>query len=204
MNDYRRALWHLAARAAPSVRAAGPSLLFGLRLWIAVCLALFIAFRLELDNPFWAGTSAALVCQPHLGASLRKGWFRMVGTLVGAVAAVILSGCFPQNRAAFLIGLALWSAACGFVSTLLRGSTPYAAALAGYTAVIIASDELGATGGTNGAAFDLAITRISEIWIGIVCAGLVLAGTDLAVPAAAWPCCSRPCRPRSQIGFTGL
>lgn len=179
MNHWRRAWSNLAARAVSAARAAAPSLLFGLRLWLAICLALFVAFRLELDNSFWAGTSAALVCQPHLGASLRKGWLRMVGTLVGAVAAVVLSGCFPQNRAAFLIGLALWSAACGFVSTLLRNSAPYAAALAGYTAVVIASDELGATGGTNGAAFNLAVTRMSEIWIGIVCAGLVLAGTDL-------------------------
>jgi uncharacterized membrane protein YccC len=31
---------------------AAPSLLFALRLWAAVCLALFVAFWLELDNPF--------------------------------------------------------------------------------------------------------------------------------------------------------
>ncbi|MGH7046495.1 MAG: FUSC family protein [Stellaceae bacterium] len=37
-----------------------------------------------------------------------KGWFRMVGTLVGAVAAVVLTACFPQNRAGFLVGLAVW------------------------------------------------------------------------------------------------
>ena len=57
-------------------------LLFGLRLWAAVGLALCIASWLELDNPYWAGTSAAIVCQPSLGASLRKGWFRMVGAMV--------------------------------------------------------------------------------------------------------------------------
>src|SRR5262249_30751857 len=56
-----------------------PALLFGLRLWTSVCLALYVAFWLELDNAFWAGTSAAIVCQPHLGASLRKGWFRLIG-----------------------------------------------------------------------------------------------------------------------------
>ena len=56
-----------------ALRAAGPPLLFGLRLWASVCLALYVAFWLELDNAFWAGTTAAIVCQPHLGASLRKG-----------------------------------------------------------------------------------------------------------------------------------
>src|SRR5262244_1070425 len=34
----------------------------------------------------------------------------MIGTLVGAVAIVVLTACFPQERAAFLIGLALWGA----------------------------------------------------------------------------------------------
>ena len=162
-----------------ALRAAGPPLLFGLRLWASVCLALYITYWLELDNPFWAGTSAAIVCQPHLGASLRKGWYRLIGTVVGAVAIVVLTACFPQDRAPFLVGLALWGAACALVATLLRNFAAYAAALAGYTAAIIAYDQLGATGGPNGQAFMLAIDRASEIGIGIVCAGVVLAGTDL-------------------------
>jgi uncharacterized membrane protein YccC len=162
-----------------ALRAAGPALLFGLRLWASVCLALYVTYWLELDNPYWAGTTAAIVCQPHLGASLRKGWFRLIGTVVGAVAIVVLTACFPQDRAPFLIGLALWCSACAFVATLLRNFAAYAAALAGYTAAIIALDQLGATGGPNGQAFMLAIDRASEICIGIVCAGVVLAGTDL-------------------------
>ena len=162
-----------------ALRTAGPPLLFGLRLWASVCLALYVAFWLELDNAFWAGTTAAIVCQPHLGASLRKGWFRLIGTILGAVAIVVLTACFPQDRGPFLIGLALWGAACALVATLLRNFAAYAAALAGYTAAIIASDQLGATGGPNGDAFMLAVTRASEICIGIVCAGIVLALTDL-------------------------
>jgi uncharacterized membrane protein YccC len=165
--------------ASGALQLAGPPLLFGLRLWASVCLALYVAFWLELDNPFWAGTTAAIVCQPHLGASLRKGWFRMIGTVVGAVAIVVMTACFPQNRGAFLVTLALWGAACALVATLLRNFAAYAAALAGYTAAIIASDQLGAVGGLNGQAFMLAVTRASEICIGIVCAGIVLATTDL-------------------------
>jgi uncharacterized membrane protein YccC len=163
---------------ADALRAAGPPLLFGLRLWASVCLALYVAFWLELPNAYWAGTSAAIVCQPHLGASLRKGWYRMIGTVIGAVAIVVLTACFPQARAPFLIGLALWGAGCALVATLLHNFSAYAAALAGYTAAIIASDQLGATGGPNGQAFLLAVYRVSEICIGIVCAGIVLAATD--------------------------
>jgi uncharacterized membrane protein YccC len=165
-------------RVVPVLVTLGAVALSGIRLWAAVCLALYVAFWFELDNAFWAGTSAALVCQPRLGASLRKGWFRMIGTVVGAVAIVLLTAAFPQDRAPFLIGLALWGAGCALVATQLRNFAAYAAALAGYTAAIIASDQLGATGGPNGQAFMLAITRVSEIWIGIAGAGIVLAGTD--------------------------
>jgi hypothetical protein len=166
-------------RTADAARVVGPPLLFGLRLWASVSLALYVAFWLELDNAFWAGTSAAVVCQPRLGASLRKGWFRMIGTVVGAVAIVVLTACFPQDHGLFLLSLALWGAACALVATLLRNYAAYAASLAGYTAAVVASDQLGATGGLNGEAFLLAVTRASEICIGIVCAGIVLAGTDL-------------------------
>src|SRR5690348_15178988 len=168
----------MSGRSADALTAKRVALLFGLRLWASVCLALYVAFWLELDNAYWAGTSAAIVCQPQLGASLRKGWYRMIGTVVGAVAIVVLTACFPQDRAAFMVGLALWGAGCALVATVLRNFAAYAAALAGYTAAIIASDQLGATGGPNGDAFMLAIFRVSEIWVGIVCAGIVLAGTD--------------------------
>jgi uncharacterized membrane protein YccC len=169
----------LSAGVTHAFSVAGPPLLFGLRLWASVCLALYVAFWLQLDNPFWAGTSAAVVCQPQLGASLRKGWFRMIGTLVGATMIVALTACFPQDRFGFLGLLALWGSFCAFAATVLRNFASYAAALAGYTAVIVAADTLGPTGGASPEVFMLAVTRASEICIGIVCAGLVLAGTDL-------------------------
>ena len=162
-----------------ALRAATPALLFGLRLWASVCLSLYVAFALELSEPSWAATTAALVCQPVLGASLRKSMFRLVGTMVGAVAIVVLAAFVRQDRAGFLIGLAIWCAASAFVATLLRNFAAYAAALAGYTAAIIAIDTLGPVGSTSGLAFIFAVDRSIEICIGIVCAGIVLALTDL-------------------------
>jgi uncharacterized membrane protein YccC len=167
-------------RLRRAISAATPALIYGLRLWASVSLAMYLAFWLQLDNPYWAGTSAAIVCQPQLGASLRKGWYRMIGTLIGAVMIITLVACFPQNRVLFLGALALWGGAAALVATVLRNFASYSAALAGYTAAIIAGDLLGATGGVDAnAAFLLAVARASEIIIGIVSAGVVLAGTDL-------------------------
>lgn len=129
----------LTTRFDTAMRAMVPPLLFGVRLWASVSLALYVAFWLQLDDPFWAGTSAAIVCQPQLGASLRKGWFRMIGTLIGAFVSVLLTACLPQDRLLFLGCLALWSGACACVATLLRNFASYGAALAGYTVAIIAA-----------------------------------------------------------------
>jgi uncharacterized membrane protein YccC len=145
-TDPAQACRPAGGRVAIALRSATPALLFGLRLWAAVCPARVLA---QLDNAYWAGTSAAVVCQPSLGASLRKAWFRMIGTVIGAVAIVVLTACFPQDRTDFLVFLALWGAACALVAPLLRNFAGYAAALAGLTAAVIASDELGAVGGAN-------------------------------------------------------
>ena len=167
-----------ARRLTDALKAAAAALLFGLRLWASVSLALYVAFWLELGNPSWAGTTAAIVCQPHLGASLRKGWYRMIGTLIGAVAIVVLAACFPQDRVLFLGALALCGGASAFGSTLLSNSVTYAAALPGYTAAIVAGNLLGATGGVNAdAAFLLAVSRGTEICIGIVGVAAAIANT---------------------------
>jgi uncharacterized membrane protein YccC len=168
------------AQLAEWLRDATPAFLFALRLWASVCLSLYVAFQLELSEPSWAATTAAIVCTPVLGASLRKASFRMIGTVVGAIGIVILAALFRQSREGFLVGLALWCAVSAFVATLLRNFAAYAAALSGYTAAILASDVLGPVGASNsGDVTILAIDRALEICIGIVSAGVVLALTDL-------------------------
>src|SRR5882724_1207863 len=169
----------LSSNLPQALATLAPPLLFAIRLWASVCLALFAALWLELDSPYWAGGTAAIVCQPQLGASLRKGWFRMIGTIVGAAVIVLLTACFPQDRVGYLGSLTLFCCLCAFAATVLRNFASYAAALAGTTAAIIATANLGATGGASPDVFLVAIRRASEICIGIACAGVVLAGTDL-------------------------
>jgi uncharacterized membrane protein YccC len=141
-----------------------------MRIWTCVTLALFVAYSLELDNAYWAGATAAVVCQPSLGASLRKGWARTVGTFIGGVAIVVLVAAFPQQRISLLTGLALFCGICGFFAAVLRNYVAYAAVLAGVTAAVVFTDFINAADLT----FHYAVTRASEIFIGSLCAGLVL------------------------------
>ena len=175
-----------AARLASAARSATPALLFGLRLWAAVCLALYVAFWLQLDNAQWAGTSAAIVCQPPLGASLRKGSFRVIGTVIGAVAIVVLTACFPQGRT----GVPPWPGAVGRRLRLLRDDLAQLHVLCGGAGRLYGGDHRERParcdqGRERRLCFLLAIDRATAISIGIVCAGIVLAGDRLRRRAAA-------------------
>lgn len=170
---FGRPLAHVGAALAP-VSFLGPRLVFGLRLAASVSLALYITYYLELQNAFWAATTAAIVCQPNLGASLQKGRYRAIGTIIGGLVMVALLALFPQQRNSLLLCLALWCGLCGFAVVLLRNFASYAAALSGITAVIIFADTLA----DPGTAFFLAVIRVGEICIGIASAGLVMVLTD--------------------------
>ena len=175
----RRWIWPKVVTRSLRDLVVNRQLLFGLRLSAAVCLALYLAFWLQLDNAYWAGVTAVIVSQPSLGASLRKSASRFLGTAVGATVVVFLAGCFLQDRVCFLGGLALWAGACGFAATTLRNQASYGAALAGYTSVIVAGSVLGPSGYVTGDVFTVALTRATEIWIGIVAARIVFVGTTI-------------------------
>ncbi len=151
-----------------------PRVLFGVRLAASVCLALYVTYFLELQNSFWAATTAAIVCQPNLGASLQKARYRVLGTVIGALAMVQLLMLFPQARNTLILCLALWCGLCGVAVILLRNFASYAAALAGITATIVFADSL--TDPAN--AFFLSVIRVGEICIGIGAAGVVILITD--------------------------
>jgi uncharacterized membrane protein YccC len=155
-------------------RAQLPALLFALRLSASVCLALCLAFWFQLDSPYWAGTSASIVVQPGLGASLRKGRFRAIGTAVGGLVIVLLVALFPQNPQALLTSLVLWACICGCLATVLSNFASYAAALAGYTTAVVFAGIVDDPQNV----FMVAVWRVTEVGIGIVSAAVVHTLTD--------------------------
>jgi uncharacterized membrane protein YccC len=132
-------------------------------------LAYYIALRIGLNRPFWAVVTAYIIAQPLAGAVLSKAAFRMMGTVVGAAAAVILVPNFVNEPAALSLALALWLGLCVYLAQLDRTPRAYLFLLAGYTASIIGFPSVVAPG----AVFNTAILRVQEITIGILCASLV-------------------------------
>ncbi|RVD61875.1 FUSC family protein [Mesorhizobium sp. M2D.F.Ca.ET.185.01.1.1] len=142
--------------------------IFALRTVSAGLIALLLAYGLKLDHPQWAMMTVFIVAQPVAGMVLAKGFYRLIGTLAGGLAAVGITLVFGINPWLLVTILALWIGVCTLVSSLLRNPEAYGAALAGYTAMIIALPAFG----QPHVVVDLAIARCAEIVIGIVCAGV--------------------------------
>ena len=66
-----------------------PRIVFSINSFAAAMLALYIALGLGLTNPYWAMMTAYIVSQPLAGSVRSKALYRLLGTMIGAVAAKI-------------------------------------------------------------------------------------------------------------------
>ncbi|MGY3857764.1 FUSC family protein [Aeromonas intestinalis] len=145
---------------------------YALRNSLAMCLSLWLAFVLELDSPYWAMTSAAVVSFPTVGGVISKSLGRVVGSLIGAMAAVMLTGLGLADPWLFTFLIALWLGLCTYVSNHYQNNVSYTFALAGYTAAIIAFACVNVDDPRH--IFDIAQARVSEVITGILCGGLMM------------------------------
>ncbi len=175
--SFRPSLAELLAIVRPP-----PWFAYVLRVWIATAATLWLAFAFELPTPYSAVTTVFIVANPVRGAIVSKSAWRLVGTAVGAVAAVVQFALFAQSPILFDLFLALWvGVGCG-LSTLLRFFRSYGAVLAGYTVVII---DVGAFSSPD-RVLDVALDRVSVVTLGIVVTGLVFLLTQPARPPTAF------------------
>ncbi|VDZ63724.1 p-hydroxybenzoic acid efflux pump subunit AaeB [Serratia odorifera] len=145
---------------------------YALRNSIAMCLALWVAFALNLDEPYWALTSAAVVSFPTVGGVISKSIGRVIGSLVGAAAAMAIAGHCLNDPWLFTLFIAGWIGGCTYISNHYQNNVSYAFALAGYTAAIIAFSTVNVTDTLQ--IFDIAQARVCEVITGILCGGLMM------------------------------
>ncbi|MDR6626118.1 FUSC family protein [Caulobacter segnis] len=145
------------------------TLLFSANSFAAAMLALYIGFALGLPRPYWAMTTAYIVSQPLAGAVRSKAVYRVLGTILGAAATVALVPNLVNAPWLLSLALALWVGGCLTISLLDRTPRSYVMMLAGYTAAIIGFPSVS----QPGAIFDVAVSRVIEIGLGILCATMV-------------------------------
>ncbi|WP_066765332.1 FUSC family protein [Sphingobium sp. CCH11-B1] len=145
------------------------AILFAAKSFFAAMLAYWIALRIGLTRPSWAITTAYIVANPLAGAVVSKAVFRLAGTLLGAIAAVVLVPTFVNEPVVLSGALALWLGLCVYLALLDPTPRSYIFLLAGYSASIIALPAVEAPD----TIFDVAIVRVQEICIGIFVSTLV-------------------------------
>jgi len=154
--------------------------LFSVKAFTAAMLALYIALMLDLPRPYWAMATVYIVSHPLTGATRSKALYRVVGTLLGAAAAIVFLPLFVNAPVLLSLVVSLWMGTLLSISLLDRTPRNYVFMLAAYSLLIIGLPAVF----HPETVFDIAVARSEEIVVGIVCASLV---ASLVFPSKVTP-----------------
>jgi uncharacterized membrane protein YgaE (UPF0421/DUF939 family) len=112
--------------------AAARILIHPLKTALAALVAALACEAFGLSQPLWAVIPAIIVMQADLGGSVHAGWIRLSGTLIGALAGVLMGLLIPEQTTAMVLAVFFTLVLC----TLIPGFGE-AVRLAGITAAIV-------------------------------------------------------------------
>ena len=110
--------------------------------------------------------SVYVTTQPLAGSMRPKMMYRLAGVVAGATAAVVLVPHLSNSPELLTLALAAWIGFCLYFAILERGPLTFGFMLAAYTAAIIGFPYPEQPGDI----FQIAIDRVEEMSLGIVCA----------------------------------
>lgn len=143
-------------------------LFHALQLTFAAWLSFTIAAAFHLHNAYWAAMSAWVVAQATRGLMLERGFFRIVGTLLGVGIGFLLLYATDQPYLK-LTGFSVWIALCAALLHVLRGVHAYGALMGGITAAIIVLPSVMDPDHT----VERAVARVECTLIGVVVVTLI-------------------------------
>lgn len=148
-------------------------LIFACKTFVAGMLALFISFELDLINPMWSIGTVMIIANPYSGMVSSKCVYRLIGTVAGAVIALLLTPHFINTPWLFTVILSLWVGFALYVSLLDRTPRSYVFMLAGYSTAMIVYNAITYIDTYN--IFDIAVARVLEISVGVISSAVVSA-----------------------------
>ena len=142
---------------------------FSLRTFAAAMLAFSLALLLQMPRPYWAMASVYITSNLFTGATHSKAVYRIVGTLIGAAGTIVLVPNLVNSPELLSLGIALWVGICLYLSLIDGTPRSYVFMLAGYTVALLGFPIVTVPQAT----FDIVVSRVQEITLGIVCASVV-------------------------------
>ncbi|WP_404320197.1 FUSC family protein [Malaciobacter canalis] len=135
----------------------------------AALLALSICMYFNLEMPQTSVFTVFIVMQPFSGLVYSKSFYRLVGTIIGTIMALILVGAFIQDRVSFTLFFALWIGLCAAVGFMSRNFMSYGFVLSGYTIALVTMPIMQRLQDV----FTFGIDRLSEVIIGLLCSSFI-------------------------------
>jgi len=135
----------------------------------SVTLAVVGALALHSDEPWWAGISAFMVTRAAPSLAVSRGIMRVAGSIVGAVAGLVVLRLFVYQSLPFC--LSLFAISCTGLFGFVCSRFSYAWLVGAVTACLVILMSLVEPQG----AFDTAVNRVAEVMIGTV-ASLIVSG----------------------------
>jgi uncharacterized membrane protein YccC len=142
---------------------------FALRIWIAMMVGLYAAFWLQLESASSAAVTVAILALQTRRQTYQKAAYRVLATIIGVAASIVIAGLFPQSRSLFVIGFAGWLGLCVYVSGLLDGNRAYSGVLSGYTVALVAVTQIDSPQNI----FSAGVNRGAAIVVGIAAIALI-------------------------------
>lgn len=148
-----------------------------LALKTALCcvLAIFTCFWLRIPHAYWAGISAIIMMQPHVKASLAKGWMRAGGAILGCAASLFVVLLLAQRPLFYSITIFLVIT----LGTYLGSELKYGYFWSYFCGHIVLISMIMVMDPYNGNPVHVAFYRAFAVTIGVLC--------SLIVNVVIWP-----------------
>jgi uncharacterized membrane protein YccC len=122
-----------------------------------------IAMRFGWMNPYWAGWAVAVIALPTAGEAIRKGTLRVLGTIPGCLAALVIQALAPQERWLFMFLTCAWAFFTSYMM-VSRQKDSYLWTMACYVCLIILLSDVDSSENM----FESAVFRTVETVMGVV------------------------------------
>src|ERR1700675_1537905 len=148
-------------------------------IWLALAVAYYVAFALELNSAAGVGTGLLILVGPTQCMVLSKAIYRIAGTLFGALIALIVTSLFSQDRTMLIAVFSVYMGCLVAIPTLLRDFPAYGCILAGYTVRLISIADVDAPTATFTAMLDrVAVILLAVLVLAFVSAILATAESE--------------------------
>ena len=167
-----------------SLELRGPRGLEAAEAAASVTLAVLAALALHSDEPWWAGISAFMVTKASPRVAVSRAFMRVAGSVVGAVAALVVLRLFVYQSLPFCVSL--FALSCVGTFGFASSRNGYAWVVGTVTACLIILMSLDQPQG----AFTTAVNRVAEVTIGTMASLVVCALSPAPADAGAAPAAS--------------